>query len=85
MWEAFEERGILEYTVMMTVFNVLSFFFSGWWGRCESSKPSLYLPRFQAIIDLITSQTPSIDIACLQEFWFHDDVMQLFHSKLDKQ
>lgn len=72
----------------VATFNILAPCYnsiSGWWGRCESSKPSLYLPRFQAIIDLITSQTPSIDIACLQEFWFHDDVMQLFHSKLDKQ
>lgn len=60
-------------------------FFSGWWGRCESSKPDLYLPRYNAIINLIASQTPSIDVVCLQEFWFHDDIMELFDSQLDKK
>ena len=66
-----------------TVF--ISLYFSGWWGQCESSKPSLYVPRFRAIVDLIANQTPSLHVVCLQEFWFHDDVMDLFHAQFDKK
>lgn len=72
----------------VATFNILApcyNWISGWWGRCESSKPSLYLPRFRGIIDLISNQTPSLDVVCLQEFWFHDDVMELFYSQLDKK
>lgn len=28
---------------------------------------------------------PSLDVVCLQEFWFHDDVMELFDSQFDKK
>lgn len=72
----------------VATFNVLApcyNWISGWCGRSESSKPDLYLPRFHAIIELITSQKPCIDVVCLQEFWFHDDVMDLFDSQLDKK
>jgi len=63
----------------------MSSFFSGWWGRSESSKPDLYLPRLRSVIELITSQKPSLDIVCLQEFWFHEDVIDLFDSQLDEK
>ncbi|KAM7446230.1 hypothetical protein ABFA07_005445 [Porites harrisoni] len=75
-------------TLRVATFNVLApcyNWLSGWWGQCESSKPSLYVPRFRAIVDLIANQTPSLHVVCLQEFWFHDDVMDLFHAQFDKK
>ncbi|KAL9986148.1 hypothetical protein ACROYT_G000242 [Oculina patagonica] len=75
-------------TLRVATFNVLApcyNWLSGWWDRSESSKPSLYLPRFHAIKDLISKQKPSLDVVCLQEFWFHDDVMELFDSQFEKK
>ncbi|XP_074615760.1 uncharacterized protein LOC141875164 isoform X1 [Acropora palmata] len=74
--------------VRVATFNILApcyYWISGWWGRSESSKPDLYLPRLRSVIELITSQKPSLDIVCLQEFWFHEDVIDLFDSQLDEK
>ncbi|KAJ7385470.1 hypothetical protein OS493_016554 [Desmophyllum pertusum] len=79
----------VKHTLRVATFNVLAPCYNwsrpGWWDHSESSTPSLYLPRFHAIIDLISKQKPSLDVVCLQEFWFNDDVMELFDSQLEKK
>lgn len=82
------DKLVAKHTLRITTFNVLApcyNWLSGWWDRSESSKPNLYLPRFRAIIDLISKQKPSLDIVCLQEFWFHSDVMELFDSQFEEK
>lgn len=82
------DKSAAKQTVRIATFNILApcyNWLSGWWDRSESSNPNLYLPRFRAIIDLISKQKPSVDIICLQEFWFHGDVMELFDSQFEEK
>ncbi|XP_058963537.2 uncharacterized protein [Pocillopora verrucosa] len=82
------DKSVAKQTVRIATFNVLApcyNWLSGWWDRSESSNPNLYIPRFRAIIDLISKQKPSVDIICLQEFWFHGDVMELFDTQFEEK
>lgn len=56
----------------------------GWWRTWESSQPDLYMKRYQAIVEFIAKQ-PTLDAICLQEFWFNDDAMDFFESKLGEK
>ena len=56
-----------------------------WWDGWESSRPELYIPRFKAIADFIATQEPQLDVVCLQEYWFQDDVTEIFESRLGER
>ena len=40
------------------------------------------MKRYESILDFIISQ-PQLDLVCLQEFWFKEDVQEMFLAKLN--
>ena len=52
-------------------------------GIIESSKEILYLPRINQIID--TLEEIDADMMCLQEFWFREEIIKLFETRLEKR
>lgn len=48
----------------------------------EAFYPDLYTPRLNALLSLLLSLTPSPDVICLQEVWFHPAFQQLFMTRL---
>ncbi|XP_046856772.1 uncharacterized calcium-binding protein At1g02270-like [Xenia sp. Carnegie-2017] len=55
------------------------------WHTKESSCPEQYIPRYEAIIQLLKSEQVNADIVCFQEFWFKDFVFSMFHEKLGQR
>jgi hypothetical protein len=70
------EYCIIKYTVF--------YIYRGWWGTWESSRPNIYMERYQAIIEFIAKQ-PNLDAICLQEFWFNSDAIDFFETKLGEK
>jgi hypothetical protein len=52
------------------------------WYTKESSYPEQYIPRYEAIIQLLQSKEVDANVVCFQEFWFKDFVFNLFREKL---
>lgn len=73
----------------MTPKEICIFYFSKcqWplWHTKESSCPEQYIPRYEAIIQLLKSEQVNADIVCFQEFWFKDFVFSMFHEKLGQR
>ena len=52
-----------------------------WGGRKESSFPDLYLPRYDEIFKVFDG-LPTFDCMCLQEYWFNNDIAELFEKRI---
>eukprot|EP00794_Sanderia_malayensis_P009793 gene9793-10792_t len=53
-----------------------------WWGgKKESSDPDLFLQRYDQIFKIL-DDLPSFDFLCLQEFWFHSEIAELFEKRV---
>eukprot|EP00112_Aurelia_sp_Birch-Aquarium-sp1_P003449 Seg1385.7 transcript_id=Seg1385.7/GoldUCD/mRNA.D3Y31 product="putative calcium-binding protein" protein_id=Seg1385.7/GoldUCD/D3Y31 len=53
-----------------------------WWGgRKESSHPDLFLQRYEEIFKIL-DKLPSFDFMCLQEFWFDNNISELFEKRI---
>ena len=52
------------------------------WYTKESSYPEQYIPRYEAIIQLLQSKEVDAGVVCVQEFWFKEPVFNLFREKL---
>lgn len=76
----------LKCTFRCATFNILAPCYKnisegGWWSRWESSAPEQYRERYEGILEFISSQH-QLHLICLQEFWFREEVQELFLSKL---
>lgn len=52
------------------------------WYSKESSFPDQYIPRYEAIIQLLKSDAVNANVVCFQEFWFKEFVFDLFRKQL---